>query len=408
MAGDAPKIKKFECPGCGANLEVRGMGQTVVMACTACGSLIDLQDDRFELIKRSTQLAFKPLIPLGTRAKFMGETLEVIGFMVRTDLSGMYGWREYLLFNPYKGFRWLVEFDGHWSFVQTVKGQPSLDGYKHFLTGGARVKFVLGEFYWRVREGDDARVVDYISPPYILSLEEDNGEQIWSEGIYVPPVEILKAFPSIPSLPYRSGIGANQPFPYGSPIELWTIAMVSLIILFFVYTTSSFRHTNTLVFSSEYSYMKTDPQREKIGTPFVLTGGTANVVVDLTAPVDNTWLEAEVSLVNADTQESYEGALEAAYYHGYDSDGSWREGSTYARIFFPEVADGNYYLTAEASADPMVNQMNYQLSVRRNVMYWPNFVVVFLLIVSIPIIVSIMKAIFEGKRWQMSDYASED
>ena len=31
-----------------------------------------------------------------------------------------YFWQEYLLYNPMTGFRWLVESDGHWSYVTNV------------------------------------------------------------------------------------------------------------------------------------------------------------------------------------------------------------------------------------------------------------------------------------------------
>ena len=28
-----------------------------------------------------------------------------------------YDWYEYLLYNPYNGFRYLTEYQGHWSFI---------------------------------------------------------------------------------------------------------------------------------------------------------------------------------------------------------------------------------------------------------------------------------------------------
>ena len=42
--------------------------------------------------------------------------------MVRSvEFEGVrYYWQEYLLYNPAVGFRWLVESDGHWSYVSAV------------------------------------------------------------------------------------------------------------------------------------------------------------------------------------------------------------------------------------------------------------------------------------------------
>ncbi|MGN7062052.1 DUF4178 domain-containing protein, partial [Neisseria sp. P0001.S006] len=67
-----------------------------------------------------------PLIPLGTRGKFHGDAYEAIGFQVRTiHVEGeAYSWAEYLLFNPFKGFRYLTEYNGHWNDVKPVKSLP--------------------------------------------------------------------------------------------------------------------------------------------------------------------------------------------------------------------------------------------------------------------------------------------
>ena len=33
----------------------------------------------------------------------------------------IYSWDEYLLWNPYKGYRWLVESNGHWVLMKTLQ-----------------------------------------------------------------------------------------------------------------------------------------------------------------------------------------------------------------------------------------------------------------------------------------------
>ena len=47
----------------------------------------------------------------------------MIGFERRTiHVDGMaYSWHEYVLFNPFKGFRYLTEYNGHWNDVQHVE-----------------------------------------------------------------------------------------------------------------------------------------------------------------------------------------------------------------------------------------------------------------------------------------------
>ena len=220
MAGNSPIAKVFNCPSCAGQVSIRALGHTLTVACSSCGSMIDTSDEHYKIIGKANQkLKTKPLIPLGQKGKLRGVVWQVIGFLVRSDQSDTYNWREYLLFNPTQGFRWLTEFDGHWNYVITTKESPkSRNGSAHYLNkeyelfhkGSAFVKFVLGEFYWRVTIGNKVEVQDYILPPEILSRESDKKEVIWSVGEYIEPQDIATAFQVKEGMPYRSGVAPNQ------------------------------------------------------------------------------------------------------------------------------------------------------------------------------------------------------
>ena len=117
----------FNCTNCAAPLEIRAQTAAQVVACGHCGSVLDAQDPRHQILTRYQQ-KFKrePTLPIGRRGDIRGETFEIVGYMERrTRYYGItYDWGEYLLWNPYKGFRWLIEANGHWTFLTTLPNPP--------------------------------------------------------------------------------------------------------------------------------------------------------------------------------------------------------------------------------------------------------------------------------------------
>src|SRR5215213_1922288 len=151
--------------------------------CPNCGSLLDASQGRLSYLKTLERKGWGQSIPLGGTAEFEGREFTVIGYMVRSvEFEGVrYFWQEYLLYNPAVGFRWLVESDGHWSYVTSVPpgevteaGSAALHGgrsFKMFQDAVARIEYVEGEFYWKVEAGEQARATDYVGAPLMLSKE---------------------------------------------------------------------------------------------------------------------------------------------------------------------------------------------------------------------------------------------
>lgn len=134
--------KSINCPACGAPVTLRALGASVMVACPSCRSQIDVSTPDIQIIKKFKAAAQRFDLPLGARGRLRGNTYVIVGAMVRSN--GGFQWQEFLLFNPYIGFRWLICDQGHWSLAATIKdvsaivssgpGSPTVAG----ITGNSR------------------------------------------------------------------------------------------------------------------------------------------------------------------------------------------------------------------------------------------------------------------------------
>ena len=265
MVAKPPAKKKlakvFRCTACAAPIHLRAPGFTLVIVCEYCKTKMDARDENYKILESyKEKTPFQPLIKLGTRGKLLGHKWEVIGFLVRCDKTTVYKWHEYLLFNPLHGFRWLVLNEGHWSFVKQIRGRINDSGtlkyggntYKQFLTDTAEVLYVVGEFYWQVKVGSKVTMIDYISPPYMLSLEIEAKEKSWSLGTYIEPQKVEEAFGiSTFDMPIPRGVGPNQPSPHkGKVSKLLPSTILAIILVWFVNTATKSREASNFLFTA--------------------------------------------------------------------------------------------------------------------------------------------------------------
>lgn len=373
MAGDeiklssAPRsasVKVFNCPSCGAGVTLRAMGQSMTAVCSACGSIIDSSNENYRILEKAARQGRRAqVIPLGQRGRLHGTLWEVIGYMERTDGTHVYCWSEYLLFNPQKGFRWLTEFDGHWNYVLTTKTQPKIftndtrmratyldKHYYLFHTGKAVVSYVVGEFYWQVKQGESVEVDDFVSPPEMLSREKSSSEVIWSLGEYVNAEDIRAAFQVTGSMPIQTGVSPCQPSTVAdSASSVGRYWFYLLAVLFFIQFAALFLTSGKTVHEESFVYSSTDTDRVRVSRPFQLEGRTTNLEIVVSSPVQNNWLELQTDLVNDGNGETEEFEQGIEYYSGYDSDGAWSEGMQHARTVLSSVPAGTYHLNIDAS-----------------------------------------------------------
>lgn len=407
----------LNCPTCGAAVALRAAGFSLAAACGSCGSIIDAANPQLQLIDGANRKqVIKPLIELGTRGSFGNTEFECIGFLRRRDNYGE-AWSEYLLFNPFAGFRWLVTYQGHWSFVEGLVEEPRLvagepvwreQPHKLFAVAQTEVTYVLGEFYWRVRRRERTTLRDFIAPPFVLSEENypDLAEKTWSAGEYLTADVVQAAFRLPEALPEATGPYLNEPNPHrdkGRTLRWLFPALAVIFVLLQLFTAGS--HAGETVLDTAFTYRPGETNRTQLTPVFEVKGGRRQALeFQLEAPVDNQWFEVNCDLINADTKEVREVSLGVEYYHGYD-DGPWSEGSPRGDTLLPAVKPGRYYLAVDPEADPGVGEVSYRLGLVRDVTVWSNFWLGLGALMIYPVFRWWREHAFERARWSQSDFS---
>ena len=441
------KTKAMYCPNCGGPVEFRGFGHALTVVCPHCLTVLDASTPLLKIVQEAQDAESRrtPLIPLGQRGKWANSTWEVIGFQTRAvEEDGVtYEWEEYLLFNPYKGFRYLTNYEGHWNFVTPVESLPErraigsrpavvFEGatYKHFSGAHATTSFVLGEFPWRVKVGEEVLADDFVDPPFVLSSETTSDEVTWSRGEYTQGADLWKAFSLPGSAPRPVGVYLNQPSPHTGKVGgTWGLFALMLVALLFVAIMFGALSRGDTVFDEHYHYSTADRGEPSFVTKvFDVEGRTSNLELTINTNLINDWAYFNFALINETTGDAFDFGREVSYYTGSDSDGAWSEGGRSSDAIIPHVPAGRYYLRVEPEMEgsetppekpaptttvttpkprfPPVKAHNvyYEIVLKHDVAGYGWFWLAALLLLIPPIWVTIRAAAFETRRWSTSDY----
>lgn len=248
------RVEKLSCSQCGAPLTLVAPDQAERIVCAHCGAAHDFSEGNLRYFKTERR-GPQPKVPLGSNGAISDELYTVAGFMQRSvtfDDEKFY-WTEYLLFAPnMKSFAWLVDDEGHWSFVVPLSAGEVNDTnpadaastlvynqttFRIFQDSVATVESVIGEFYWKVEVGEQARAIDYIAPPAGITKEfsdtAESHEVNYSLARYMPPEEVEAAF-GITGLPRPSKLGTLQPIVKsgcGAIGLIWAFLVLAFVIV---------------------------------------------------------------------------------------------------------------------------------------------------------------------------------
>ncbi len=460
-SGSSPEGTALTCPNCGGNLECKAPGVSKRIACPYCNSMLDASSGPLKWLEVLEQQKTIPKIPIGAKGKLsglLGESVVtgqaepewvLIGYMTKAcNVDGAwYYWDEYLLYEQTRGFRFLLEQNGHWSVVvpievgsvevgQTFDNVARWHGkeFKKFSEVDATVTRVLGEFYWEVTIGEESEAREYVCPEKGLSLSRelegdgDREEINWSVSHYVDGAALYKAFGVQGAPPPTSGVAPNQPNPAkqsAKHIGLMSLGFFVAWVICFVVAVGSaaekvvFEESFELPLPSESAVAdaedpdakKEKPEPAVFSEPFKIPIGS-NVLAEIEADeLRNSYLWVGLALINEKTQEVFELEAEASYYSGVTDGESWSEGSKRTSASIGGITPGTYVLRIQPVTDKPENcnsvlnkcASSFKVKLKNDLpVFWPGLFSLLLFILT-PIIAFVRSGSFEARRWADSN-----
>ncbi|MBA4056442.1 MAG: hypothetical protein C0490_17130, partial [Marivirga sp.] len=280
---------------------------TLAMTCSNCHTYFR----QGQWNKRLTTFGSKheQALPVGSRGRIDRTLYEVMGFVVKKETKYKYLWREYLLFNPYMGYAFLSEYNGHWNFIWPVESAPnggSIDSdfdynkkhYQLFQKYSSEVVYANGEFFFDIVDITASTInKEYISPPYLFALEESEDSVLWCEGEYLTPKEVSTAF-EIPlnRLPAKTGLGYIQPLT--STFSEKSLINFSIILLSIVIGLQLFFSKNAaekIVYEGRFQKENLNDQKLFVTPTFTLEGASKSIDIYIQSPLQNDWFFGEFS-----------------------------------------------------------------------------------------------------------------
>lgn len=416
-------IDRIDCPECDRTIALHGGNDVAQVTCTGCPARLGVTAERIELLSQ-IKSDKRPKIPfeLGQPCTFNGADFVLVGHLRYTEKDGttLYVSDEFLLWSKKVGYRWLTLEDGHFSFAQEIKGRPNVNWgakpktrfpfegrtYRVFESGKTQLTWVDGELPWVAAVGDRVKYLDATCPPYLLSGEITETEAEWYEARYLTTEEVAQAFQiSASRLPKSRGVAPHQPYkvhPLLHPAARMAVvfAIINIVLAFTAMGVSS--SSDNVV--GQFGIPHEDYSKEFITPSFEITKGQQLCAVELSAPVDNSWLYVDLALIDSEDRVLHEFSTTVQYYHGVQGGESWSEGSRKESIAFKLQDPGEYrwVLAGQAGRGNAAEAIGPELLiiVREGVMLVRWFLIAAILLAAGALIVWFRWLIFEGQRWK--------
>lgn len=344
------------CPVCKTENTLDLDFQVSDYVCKSCKNLIDKKENRSRGPIKQPNL--NVVLSVGDKGVLDGKEFTVSAIVVKKYGSSTY-WREYYLKDNLGNNAFLSESDGHWVLMypkESPKGDynyfAEFEGKKYRWYEATHNSVAAAEGFFEDKfELKLATYNEYVNGTEMVSWEETGKEKEFFWGKHIPRQTIKRAFKP-PYMPYYKGVGIAQPFYYNI-MQMLKILGVSALLISMLQLYIYLSRTNYPVFQQTIKFEDLK-DKELVSKSFVLEGASSPLNIEINSEVDNSWANAQISLVNESNNEITFTSQDVEYYHGYSDGESWSEGSPTKEINFCGVAPGKYHLLISAEKEPGV------------------------------------------------------
>jgi hypothetical protein len=239
----------------------------------------------------------------------------------------------------------------------------------------------------------------------MLSLEMSDNEMNWSLGTYMTNDQIEKIF-GVTDLPRPWGVAPNQPFT-GRFYYTWgLLPLLGLLVVAVIMIPLSGLTRTVYTDQLQLPPLQNATAPQAIfSKPFSLRGNS-NVRISASAPVNNSWADLDVDLINDQSQEVESVNVPIEYYNGVEDGESWSEGGQSQDATLSSLPGGQYTLKVEGTWQNWQQPMPVTVKVEQNVNRGVNFCCAFVILALLPFFGLIRKWSFEASRWKDSMFST--
>ena len=355
--------RSIQCPKCGGSQSIKNE-HTELVVCDSCGSHLELTREESKILGAGPKRRFEFPLDIGQAFRHQGVRYEVIARLAlledgdRKELN-----RQYLLFHPTRGGKWLSEYKGNYDLSWVSHVMPEVgtysrgrgetmethDGRSWVMAESCRYKlaWVDGALPWRATVGDWVTVDEFAAADgsgdlYEVESQEREVEYASGHGVSIESVRQATGKRDLadPSATLLDVSVARR--LYRQMLALAAAAVV-INVLAWIFCLNQGKTVLRQTFAAAQL------TGEVLTEPFEVTEAGATMKVVLSSPsLDNAWMAVDVAVVEGDDAVLLVTDADLEHYSGVEGGESWSEGSGSSSFYTRLQTAGTYRLLVHA------------------------------------------------------------